>query len=59
MTADQKIELLVQHRCSVVSIQQEMLEVAENANKEAEKMEAFIEAIDNTLNILRSDLLPL
>ena len=59
MTADEKIKLLVEHRGSVSSLHQEMLDVAEKANAEAAKMEAFIEAIDITLDMLRSDLLPL
>lgn len=59
MTTDQKIQSLEEHRGSVVALQQEMLDVAEKANAEADKMGAFLEAIDYTLDMLRSDLLPL
>lgn len=58
MTVEEKIKVLVEHRGQVVSIQQEMLSVAENANNEVAKMEAFLEAIDSLLSELRSGFLP-
>lgn len=59
MTTDEKIRSLEEHRGSVVALQQEMLDMASKANAEADKMGAFLEAIDYTLDMLRSDLLPL
>jgi hypothetical protein len=59
MTADEKIKLLVEHLESVTALKQEMTEMADKANAEAAKMEAFIEAIELSLEMLRSDLLPL
>lgn len=58
MTIAEKIKMLVEHREGVASLQQEMLTVAENANTEASKMEAFMEAIDGLLRELRSGYLP-